>query len=109
MYYYKIKHFNCNKNEEGISEGIVTGETFTQAIENIESEYGKDDVFEIRFLAPLIGEGDGFCIELNELFDNFRDYGVNYGERAKENKTPDPLTLMSMAKRGSFEEFKKGE
>ena len=81
MYYYKIKYYNCG--EEGISEGIVTGETFTQAIENIEHEYGKDNVLEIRFLAPILGEGDGFCIELNELFSNLKDYGVNYGERAK--------------------------
>lgn len=83
MYYYKIKIYNDYTCDEEIKEGIVTGDTFTQAIENIESEYGKDDVFEIHFLAPLVGEGDGLCIELTELEKNLVDYGANYSERAE--------------------------
>lgn len=84
MYYYKIKTCNEYAGNEGVAEGIVTGDTFTQAIENIESEYGKDEALEIHFLAPLVGEGDGLCIELNELKKNFTDYGANYDERANE-------------------------
>ena len=84
MFYYKIKVFSEFDGNEEVCEGITTGETYTQAFENIESEYGKEYIEEIHFLAPLVGEGDGLCIELNELKENLTNYGVNYGERAKE-------------------------
>ena len=112
MYYYKIKIYIPYTGDEKIREGIVAGDTFTQAIENIESDYGKDDVLEIRFLAPLIGEGNGFCIELNELKRNFDDYGVNYDEGAEDDVryTVNPECLKQLeAKReqDDIEAFKK--
>lgn len=85
MYYYKITIYNEYIGDEEIKEGIVTGDTFTQSIENIESEYGKGNVLGICFLAPLVGEGDGLCIELSELKRNFADYGANYDEGAEDD------------------------
>ena len=69
FYNYRVNYFDSYEDKEVLSEGLVYGHSYTDAIDKVLQDYGTDSLIDIYLHEIYV---DGACITKEEIADAFK-------------------------------------
>lgn len=72
FYKYKVTWYNSYEDKELTEEGLVFATSYGTAADAVVQDYGIDNVIDV-YLYNIHNEGDGHCINKEEINYTFKD------------------------------------
>ncbi len=73
FYKYDIGWYDSYHDQETYSKGIVFGNNYGNATDNLIRNYGEDVVFEISLKGIVTEDEEGYCLSEEELKSTFEE------------------------------------